>query len=125
VYVPLNTPSSYAATKRFARELAHRLAERDPDRVVDRSDRSVRPGQVFVDWGQNDATKSTVAPYSLRARFAPTVSTPVTWDEVDAGRAAPFAFVPHDVLDRLDRLGDLFAPVATLEQELPLGNMRH
>jgi bifunctional non-homologous end joining protein LigD len=80
-----------------------------------------RPGKIFVDWSQNARHKTTIGVYSLRARSMPTVSTPVTWDEVAAcaAGAAELRFQWRDVLDRVDRLGDLFAPVLTTEQTLP------
>jgi bifunctional non-homologous end joining protein LigD len=80
-----------------------------------------RPGKVFVDWSQNALHKTTIAPYSLRARPRPTVSTPVTWDEVQscADGGLDLVFEANGVLDRIERLGDLFAPVLELEQELP------
>jgi bifunctional non-homologous end joining protein LigD len=85
--------------------------------------RAARGSRVLVDWLQNDAWRSTVAPYSLRALPWPTVSTPVAWDEVeralDERRPEQLVFGPRDVLDRVDRLGDLFAPVLELEQRLP------
>jgi bifunctional non-homologous end joining protein LigD len=77
---------------------------------------------VFVDWSQNDAGKSTVAPCSLRGYGVPTVSTPLTWDEVSRaaeGDVRHLPITPADALTRLDRLGDQFAPVLTLEQRLP------
>ncbi len=86
--------------------------------------RAERTGKVFVDWSQNAHHKTTIAPYSLRARQDPTVSTPVTWDEVEAcagGRAA-LRFEAGDVLERVERHGDLFAPVLTVEQQLPAGS---
>ena len=67
---------------------------------------------------QNDRHKTTVNAYSLRAMERPTVSTPLTWDEV-ADISEPVSFVASEVLERVERLGDLFAPVQTLEQELP------
>jgi bifunctional non-homologous end joining protein LigD len=123
VYVPLNTGVSYADTKALARTLAERLARALPERVVAAQKRSLRAGRVLVDWLQNEPMRSTVAPYSLRALPFPTVSTPMTWDEVDraaaAGRPELLTFLPTDVLARLDRLGDLFRPVLELEQRLP------
>ncbi len=122
VHVPLNSPHSYGATKAFARALAQRLTAERPDLVVDNSKRSLRRGKVLVDWLQNNRTRSTVAAYSLRAMPWPTVSTPVSWDEIEAALAANRAelltFEPADVLRRLDRLGDLFRPVLELEQTL-------
>jgi bifunctional non-homologous end joining protein LigD len=74
--------------------------------------KSARPGKVFIDWSQNNGSKTTVAPYSLRARDLPTVSTPVTWDEVAACReVAELTFTAPDVLARVEARGDLFAPL--------------
>ncbi len=75
--------------------------------------KDLRPGKVFVDWSQNNGAKTTVAPYSLRARPWPTVSTPLTWDEVAACRAAEdLRFVAAQVLDRVAADGDLLAPLS-------------
>jgi bifunctional non-homologous end joining protein LigD len=81
----------------------------------------VRPGKVFIDWSQNNRHKTTIAVYSLRARPQPTVSTPVTWDEVEAGAEGDTAlrFEWKDVLDRIEHVGDLFAEVLTEVQQLP------
>ena len=123
VYVPLNTPTSYDATKPFARALAQVLERAEPNLVVSEMAKVRRKGKVFVDWSQNDEHKTTVGVYSLRARDQPTVSTPLTWDEVEAVRVSrdpdELVFTSADVLGRVARHGDLFAPVATLEQELP------
>jgi bifunctional non-homologous end joining protein LigD len=94
-----------------------------PDEVVSRMTRSLRPGKVLIDWSQNSEHKTTVCVYSMRARPEPSVSAPVTWDEVDlvAGGAPveALAFGPEDVLGRIERLGDLFEPLITLQQRLP------
>jgi bifunctional non-homologous end joining protein LigD len=123
VYVPLNARHTYDETKAFARGLAQRLAETDPERVTERVQRTERAGRVLVDWLQNDATRSTVAPYSLRGTAWPTVSTPLTWDEVKEAttkrRPGLLTFDARLALDRLDRLGDVFAPVLEVEQALP------
>ena len=125
VYVPLNTPTTYDVTKPFARELAQLLERRHPELVVSDMRKALRTGKVLVDWSQNDEHKTTVSAYSLRARDRPTVSTPITWAEVDAvtGSRDPeeLAFDSVAVLARVDEHGDLFAPVETLEQELPTG----
>ncbi len=82
--------------------------------------KELRKGRVFVDWSQNSFHKTTVAAYSLRARPTPTVSTPVSWDEVEEGSGGEvLSFTAPEVLERVADLGDLFAPTATLEQELP------
>lgn len=123
VYVPLNTPHRYSETKAFARTLAAFLAQEEPELVVDRQARRLRGGKVLVDWLQNDPTRSTVAAYSLRGTAWPTVSTPVSWDEVGetaaTGRGEMLTFTPERVLPRLEAHGDLFAPVLQLEQALP------
>jgi bifunctional non-homologous end joining protein LigD len=72
--------------------------------------KSLREGKVLIDWSQNNGTKTTIAPYSLRARTHPTVSTPVTWDEVAACRKPEdLFFTAPDVLARVADHGDLFA----------------
>ena len=123
VYVPLNTPHGFPETKGFAREIAALLTAERPDRVTDVMRRAARGGKVLVDWLQNDPTRSTLAPYSLRGTGWPTVSTPVTWEEVERALATASAelltFEAADVLDRLERVGDLFAPVLELTQRLP------
>jgi bifunctional non-homologous end joining protein LigD len=83
--------------------------------------KELRTGKVFIDWSQNSRHKTTICAYSLRARPEPTVSTPVTWDEVDAAAGgAPLSFEAPDVLARVDEDGDLWEPTATLQQDLPL-----
>lgn len=99
----------------YAHELARALENDDPDRVVSRMAKDLRTGRVFIDWSQNNPAKTTVSPYSLRAIDGPSVSTPITWDEVAEaadGNGSPLPrFTPSDVLDRVERLGDLFATV--------------
>ncbi len=123
VYVPLNSETSYAATKPFAKAVAELLEQAEPELVVSRQARDLRGGRVLVDWSQNDRHKTTVAVYSPRARERPTVSTPVAWDEVeaclDAQDPAQLAFTTDQVLERVARDGDLFAPVLSLAQALP------
>lgn len=123
LYAPLNVDVTYEDTKPFAQAVASLLEARHPELVVSRMKKSLRPGKVLIDWSQNDQNKTTVAVYSLRARSTPTVSTPVTWDEVaacaDAGDAALLRFTKDDVLARVRRDGDLFAPLLALEQDLP------
>ncbi len=121
IFVPLNTATTYEKTKAFARRLAQRLETEQPKLVVSSMAKKLRTGKVFIDWSQNDEHKTTVAAYSLRARERPTVSTPVTWEEVAAVKKGrkPFAFEADEVLRRVERMGDLFAPVQTLKQKLP------
>lgn len=97
-------------TSTYAKELAQRFEASHPDLVVHRMTKSLRPGKVLVDWSQNSPAKTTVTVYSLRARPRPTVSTPVTWDEVAACRTAEdLVFTSDDVLARVAGHGDLFA----------------
>jgi bifunctional non-homologous end joining protein LigD len=123
VYVPLNEETYYEQTKPFAKAIAQLLEKQTPDQVVSKMKKAERKGKVFVDWSQNHQRKTTIAVYSLRARERPTVSTPVTWDEVESalGRedSASLAFEAGDVLKRVEAHGDLFAPVLTLQQTLP------
>ena len=124
VYVPLNQPVSYDQTKNFAKACAQLLEERHPDLVVSRMAKDLRTGKVFIDWSQNDFHKTTVSVYSLRAKDKPAASAPIMWDEVDAAvkenNPESLVFEANQVIDRLDRYGDLFAPVAVLKQNLPL-----
>jgi bifunctional non-homologous end joining protein LigD len=93
-----------------AKELAERLEKEHPDLVVSRMAKAVRPGKVFVDWSQNHPAKTTVSVYSLRARDMPSVSTPLTWDEVaDGADGRSLTFTAPDVLSRVEADGDLFA----------------
>ena len=82
VVVPLDATGTFAQTKAFARAVAREMAASRAELITDRMAREERPGKVFVDWGQNDPNKSTIAPYSLRATRWPGVSTPLRWDEV-------------------------------------------
>jgi bifunctional non-homologous end joining protein LigD len=123
VYVPLNAKVSYETTKPFAKAIAQLLEKQTPDEVVSKMKKVEREGKVFVDWSQNHQRKTTIAVYSLRARERPTVSTPLTWDEVahaaENEDADSLVFEAADVLERVERHGDLFAPVLELKQELP------
>jgi bifunctional non-homologous end joining protein LigD len=123
LYVPLNSDASYEQTKPFALAVAALMEQHLPDLVVSRMKKDLRGGKVLIDWSQNDEHKTTIGVYSLRARARPSVSTPVTWDEVehceDAGDPDELAFLTDDVLARVDRDGDLFAPLLTLRQDVP------
>ncbi|MGI9611366.1 MAG: non-homologous end-joining DNA ligase [Acidimicrobiales bacterium] len=122
VYVPLNSPHTHDQASSFAKAAGQLLAKQHPDRILVEMNKPLRTGKVFVDWSQNSRHKTTIAAYSLRARPTPTVSTPVTWDEVAGGAGGePLSFSSDDVLARVDRFGDLFAPVAELVQSLPSG----
>ena len=124
LYVPLNVKTSYEQTRPFAQALAQVIANQTPDEVLAKMGKKTdRSGKVFIDWYQNNERKTTIAVYSLRARERPTVSTPVSWEEVeaaaDSGDGSGLVFEADDVLRRIEARGDLFAPVLELEQELP------
>ena len=123
VYVPLNTAVTYDRTKDLSRALAQYLEHQHADLVTSNMSKAVRKGKVFVDWSQNDEHKTTICVYSLRAREEPTVSTPVTWDEVEnclkKKKTDLLRFRSDKVLIRVDKLGDVFEPVEKLKQKLP------
>ncbi len=123
VYVPLNTSVTYDQTKDLSRALAQHLEGEHVDLVIANMSKAVRKGKVFVDWSQNDEHKTTICVYSLRAREEPTVSTPVTWDEVENCRKKKKAdllrFRSDQVVERVEKLCDLFEPVEKLKQKLP------
>jgi len=123
VYVPLNTKTDYDETKPFAHAMARLLENEHRDMVVSDMKKAVRTNKVFVDWSQNDEHKTTISVYSLRARERPTVSTPVSWEEVERAlkKKDPrlLIFESHQVLDRVEKMGDLFLPVLKLKQKLP------
>jgi bifunctional non-homologous end joining protein LigD len=121
VYLPLNTPATYAATGAFAKGVAELLEQEHPELVVSHMAKARRHGRVLIDWSQNNTSKTTVAVYSMRAkRDEPFISMPVTWAELRRakGRKA-LSFTPPAALRRLKKIGDIFAPVLTLRQKLP------
>jgi bifunctional non-homologous end joining protein LigD len=123
IYVPLNSPTSYDVTKPFAHALARLLENEHRELVVSDMKKQLRVGKIFVDWSQNDQHKTTISVYSLRARERPTVSTPVTWEEVEQAlkKKDPtlLVFEANQVLDRVKEMGDLFEPLLKLKQKLP------
>jgi bifunctional non-homologous end joining protein LigD len=118
--VPLNTPCTHEEASQFALVVGQVVAKHEPD-VITEMARELRPGKVFVDWSQNSRHKTTIAVYSLRARQRPTVSTPVTWEEVEVAARddVELRFEAPQVLARVAELGDLHAPLLTLRQVLP------
>lgn len=124
IYAPLNTPVTYEKTKAFALAAAQALEREHPKIVVSKMQKDLRGGKIFIDWSQNDEHKTTVTAYSLRAKEHPTVSTPVSWDEVETTlkkkRAKLLTFETKDVLKRVEKMGDLFAPVLKLKQKLKI-----
>ncbi len=124
LYAPMNVDVTYDDTKPFAQAVATLLEQRHPELIVSQQKKTLRGGKVLIDWSQNDRHKTTVGAYSLRARELPTVSTPVMWDEVEAcaehGDPLALRFDKDAVLARVDEHGDLFEPVLTLQQDLPV-----
>jgi bifunctional non-homologous end joining protein LigD len=104
-------------------DYAHRIAaelERDtPKLIVSRMAKQLRPGKVFIDWSQNSAAKTTVTPYSLRAQPTPTVSAPLTWEEVESGEVVPAKLTAGVVLDRVERHGDLLSGLCDPGPRIP------
>ncbi|HEV2319869.1 MAG TPA: non-homologous end-joining DNA ligase [Verrucomicrobiae bacterium] len=123
VYVPLNRPVTYETTKPFALGIANELVRTFPESTVSNMQKSLRKGKVLVDWSQNDDHKTTVCVYSMRAKEHPSVSTPIQWNEVETAvkknAAKSLTFETKDVLKRIEKWGDLFAPVLKLKQSLP------
>jgi bifunctional non-homologous end joining protein LigD len=124
LYVPLNNKTSYEETRPFGQALAQVVANQDPENILAKMGKKTdRSGKVFIDWYQNNERKTTISVYSLRARERPTCSTPINWDEVEqaaeSGKGDHLVFETKDVLERIEKHGDLFAPVLELEQELP------
>ena len=123
VYVPLNTATSYDETKPLAHALARLLENEHRDLVVSDMKKEIRTNKVFVDWSQNDDHKTTISVYALRARERPTVSTPITWEEVEnclkKKDAGLLVFESQQTLARVEKLGDLFRPLLRLKQKLP------
>lgn len=124
IYVPLNTACDYEQTKAFAQQLAKALQRSRPDLVVANMRKALRVGKVFIDWSQNDEHKTTISVYSLRAKARPTASAPVRWTEVEAvlktRNPSLLEFTGQQVLERVEKLGDLFSDVLSLRQELPM-----
>jgi bifunctional non-homologous end joining protein LigD len=123
LYVPLNTPVTFDETKDLSRALAQYLEREHSQLVTSNMSKALRKGKVFVDWSQNDEHKTTICVYSLRAREEPTVSTPVTWEEIETclkkRNTDLLRFRSDKTLARVERMGDLFAPVEKLKQKLP------
>jgi bifunctional non-homologous end joining protein LigD len=124
LYVPLNTKTFYEETRPFGQALAQIVAKQTPETVLAKMGKKTdRSGKLLIDWYQNNERKTTISVYSLRAREHPTVSTPITWEEVEAtaesGDGSGLVFKAGDVLERIEEHGDLFAPVLELKQKLP------
>ncbi|HEX3907364.1 MAG TPA: non-homologous end-joining DNA ligase [Mycobacteriales bacterium] len=122
LYVPLDAKSPWEDVHGYAKLLARDLTESHKDLVVWQMKKDLRGGKVLVDWSQNNSAKTTVAVYSLRAREAPTVSTPISWEEVEGcDRPEQLRFTAPEVLDRVTHLGDLFTAVLDGSGSIPAG----
>jgi DNA ligase D-like protein (predicted polymerase)/DNA ligase D-like protein (predicted ligase) len=121
LYAPLNTPVTYEQTRTFAHEAAKMLAVQHPSLVLPEMAKELRKQKVFIDWSQNTDYKTTIGVYSLRAKNeVPYVSAPVSWAELEGLRdASTLRFEPEALLKRVSTLGDLMAPVLTMQQTLP------
>lgn len=120
LYVPLNTPHTHSHASDFALAVAQLLEKQHPARVTANMAKKERPKKIFIDWSQNSRHKTTIAPYSLRGKDRPTVSTPISWDEVSDGAGGePLSFEAFEVVERVESAGDLFAEAVSLEQQLP------
>lgn len=122
VYVPLNTRATFAATSEFALAAASQLQRAHPRLVTANMRKELRTGKVLVDWSQNHRAKTTVCVYSLRAKARPTVSTPVSWREVEEAASdyrARLSFEASEALGRFEAAGDAFRPVLEKRQRLP------
>ncbi|MGZ5553381.1 MAG: non-homologous end-joining DNA ligase [Chthoniobacterales bacterium] len=122
--VPLNGDAPYEVTQPFAKTVAELVAHELPKRVVSGMAKSIRAGKVFIDWSQNSDFKTTVCVYSMRAKGAePLISMPVTWDElaraIKRKDAKHLSFTPAAAIKRIEKVGDLFAPVLKLKQRVP------
>jgi bifunctional non-homologous end joining protein LigD len=109
LYVPLEQPVSSRGATTLAKKLAQQLEQASPKLITSTMTKSVRAGKVFVDWSQNNASKTTIAPYSLRGRPQPTVAAPRTWEELDDPALRHLRF--DEVLERVAKDGDLLAPL--------------
>jgi bifunctional non-homologous end joining protein LigD len=119
---PISGTQSAEVVSEYAKRVATELETRVPSSITAKMARHLRPGKIFIDWSQNNAAKTTVAPYSLRAQPQPTASTPLTWDEVSdmaLGAAPARQFGAAEVLDRVDEHGDLLADLLELGPVLP------
>jgi bifunctional non-homologous end joining protein LigD len=119
---PISGEQDSEVVTEYARVVAEELSAQVPNHITAKMAKAVRPGKIFIDWSQNAAAKTTVAPYSLRAQSTPTASTPLTWDEVEAmatGATEARQFAAGEVLERVDAQGDLLADLLTPGPRLP------
>jgi bifunctional non-homologous end joining protein LigD len=119
---PISATQDAEVVSKYAKRIAEELSARVPGSITAKMAKALRPGKVFIDWSQNNAAKTTVAPYSLRAQPSPTASTPLTWEEVEAfacGEEQARQFGAAEVLERIEVYGDLLAPLLEPGPALP------
>jgi bifunctional non-homologous end joining protein LigD len=119
---PISGKQSAEVVSEYAKKVAEELAKQVPGSITAKMARAIRPGKIFIDWSQNNAAKTTVAPYSLRAQPTPTASTPLTWEEVEAigtGAEPARQFGAAEVLERVEQHGDLLAALMEPGPRLP------
>jgi bifunctional non-homologous end joining protein LigD len=119
---PISGTQSADVVSAYAKRVAEELAAMVPGSITAKMAKAIRPGKIFIDWSQNNAAKTTVTPYSLRAQASPTASTPLTWDEVEAvatGAEPPRQFLAAEVLERVEVHGDLLADLLIEGPALP------
>jgi len=121
LYARLDPPRPWEQAHSEARDIARLMEREHPHHVLSNMRRDLRHGKVLIDWSQNHAAKTTIAPYSLRAMAVPSVSTPLTWDEVRKGAdgGSELRFIAPEVLERVDLLGDLLAPLNETRPDAP------
>ena len=120
---PISGTQDAELVSAYAKRVAEELAAMVPSGITARMAKALRPGRVFIDWSQNSAAKTTVTPYSLRAQEVPTASTPLTWDEVEAvgtGAEPARQYGAGEVLDRVERYGDLLSDLLRQGPMLPV-----
>jgi len=119
---PISGTQDSETVSMYAKKVAEELSAQVPRSITAKMAKAVRPGKIFIDWSQNNAAKTTVAPYSLRAQETPTASTPLTWAEVEAiatGAEPARQYPASEVLQRVDEHGDLLADLLTPGPALP------
>ncbi|MEO3923949.1 non-homologous end-joining DNA ligase [Micromonosporaceae bacterium B7E4] len=121
---PISGRQSADTVSGYARRVADELAREAPKSITAQMAKRLRPGKVFIDWSQNNAAKTTVAPYSLRAQPVPSASTPLHWAEVEAAAEGEPGVVRQfpaaEVLDRIEEYGDLLIELLDGGPELPV-----
>ncbi len=121
IYVPLTTGYTSEHVRSWVKAVGQQLATDYPDLIAMAQGSTHQGGRVTIDYAQNSVGRNTAAPYTLRASAPhPTVSTPLSWEELDAGSIDPADLTPQVVLERVQQHGDLFAPVLQTDQHIDI-----